>query len=518
MKSKPFIHAIRLLAFACLLLAFVRADVTPHALFCDHAVLQQGLPVPIWGTADAGESVSVSLAGQRAFAKAGPDGRWSVKLLEMKAGGPHTLVISGNNRVELKDVWIGEVWICSGQSNMERQLGLRSGQQPLVNWEQEAASADYPQIRHFAVARTPSDTVLTDTKGKWDVCSPETVANFTAVGYYFARDLYRHLKVPVGLIHTSWGGTPAEAWTSQEALEAGFPEILEAHRKTLDNYPIVLAKYQVEEQSLLHAWEEAVAKAAAEGKPAPPKPSPPRDPAVGRQNWPSALYQGMLAPLMPCAMRGVIWYQGESNASRAAQYRTLFPAMIGDWRERWGQGEFPFLFVQIAPFRNMNPEIRDAQLHTWKITPNTSMVVTTDVGDANDIHPTRKEPVGARLALAARALAYGETLDYSGPLFERMTVEESKAVLSFTHLGGGLVAKDGPLHGFEISADGKIFVPATAVVTGESLTVSAEGVENPIAVRYGWSSVPEVNLFNRAGLPASPFKTDMNAILPPDHR
>jgi sialate O-acetylesterase len=269
---------------------------------------------------------------------------------------------------------------------------------------------------------------------------------------------------------------------------------------------------------LLKAWQQASDKAAAEGKPAPPKPAPPRDPAIGRQNWPARLYQGMLAPIIPYAMRGVIWYQGESNASRAAQYRTLFPAMIGDWRVRWGQGEFPFLFVQIAPFRNMNPEIRDAQLHTWKTTSNTAMVVTTDVGDANDIHPTRKEPVGARLALAARALAYGETLDYSGPLFERMTVEGSKAVLTFTHLGGGLVAKDGPLRGFEISADGKKFVPATAEITGNKIAVGAEGITAPAAVRYAWSNVPDVNLFNRAGLPASPFKIDMDAIVPFDLR
>jgi sialate O-acetylesterase len=508
MKSKPVIQIILLIAAFGLLLTSVRADVTPHALFCDHAVLQQGVPVPVWGVADGGESVSVSLAGRKASATAGSDGRWVAILPEMKAGGPHVLVITGNKRIEFKDIWIGEVWICSGQSNMERQLGLRSGQQPLVNWEQEAASADYPQIRHFAVARTPSDTVLADTKGRWDVCSPETVANFTAVGYYFGRDLHRHLKVPVGLIHTSWGGTPAEAWTSLDVLEKQFPEIIEGHRKQMEQYPAALAKYRADESALLKAWEQASAKAATEGKPAPPKPVPPRDPASGRQNWPARLYQGMLAPLIPYAMRGVVWYQGESNASRAAQYRTLFPAMIGDWRARWGQGDFPFLFVQIAPFKNMNPEIRDAQFHAWRTTPRTAMVVTTDIGDANDIHPTRKEPVGQRLALAARALAYGEKLDYSGPLFVRMNIEGSKAVLTFTHIGGGLVAKDGPLRGFEISGDGREFVPASADITGESVTVSADGVAKPVAVRFAWSNVPDVNFFNRAGLPASPFRTD----------
>jgi sialate O-acetylesterase len=516
MKFQPVIHSIRLLACACLLLGNAGANVSPHALFCDHAVLQQERPIPVWGTADVGEPVSVSLGDHKVETKTGSDGRWRVELPEMKAGGPHTLVIEGHNRQEIQDVWIGEVWICSGQSNMERQLGPRSGQQPLVNWEQEAASANYPQIRQFAVARTPSDTPLTDTNGSWDVCSPQTVPNFTAVGYYFGRDLHRHLKVPIGLIHTSWGGTPAEAWTSKEALAAGFPKILAVHEQALSKYPAALEKFRAEEPARLQAWEEAAKQAAAEGKPAPPKPQPPRDPATGRQNWPSNLYQGMVAPLIPYGMRGVIWYQGESNAGRATQYRTLFPAMIGDWRNQWGQGDFPFLFVQIAPHRGMNPEIRDAQLHTWKTTANTAMVVTTDVGDANDIHPTRKEPVGARLALAARALAYGETLDYSGPVFDAMTVEGSKALLSFKHLGGGLVAKDGPLRGFEISSDGKKFVPAKAEIIGDKVVVSAEGIAVPSAVRYAWSNIPDVNLFNRTGLPASPFKTVRNAITPLD--
>ena len=508
MKPQNTTHVIRLFALISLLLVTARAEVKPHALFCDHAVLQQGKPVPVWGIANPGEQVTVSLSGQNVGTSAGPDGRWIVRLPAMKAGGPHSMVIVGDNRIQLEDVWIGEVWICSGQSNMERQLGPRTGQQPLENWEQEVASADYPQIRHFAVARTPSDTTKNDTDGQWDVCTPQTVANFTAVGYYFGRDLHRHLKVPVGLIHTSWGGTPAEAWTSKEVLAARFPETLETHQKSLEQYPVKLADYQAQEPTLVKAWEEAAAKAAAEGKPTPPKPTPPRDPAVGRQNWPSALYQGMLAPIMPCAMRGVIWYQGESNASRAKQYRSLFPAMIGDWRGRWGQGDFPFLFVQIAPFRGMNPEIRDAQLQTWKTTPNTAMVVTTDIGDANDIHPARKESVGARLALAARALAYGENVDYSGPVFDRMTIDGSKAVLAFTHLGGGLVCKDGSLRGFEISADGKGFIPAVAEIAGDNIIVSAEGVLKPAAVRYAWSNVPDVNLFNRAGLPASPFRTE----------
>jgi len=485
-----------------------QADVTPHALFRDHAVLQREVPVPVWGTASPGENVSVRLADRPAVTTtAGADGRWQVHLPAQPAGGPFKLVFEGKNRIELNDVWLGEVWLCSGQSNMERQLGLRNGQQPLVNWEQEVASANYPKIRHFAVERMPSDTPLADTTGKWDVCSPQTAAQFTAVGYYFARDLQRELGVAVGLIHSSWGGTPAEAWMRQDLLAGEFPEVIAAQENAVAAYGVALEKFKTEEPALLLAWQEADAAAKAAGKPSPGKPAPPRNPST-TQNRPSSLYNGMIAPLQPYAFRGVIWYQGESNAGRAEAYRTLFPALIRDWRTQWGQGEFPFLFVQIAPYKSQPPEIRDAQLHTWRTTPNTAMVVTTDVGDAEDIHPTRKEPVGSRLALAARALAYGEALDYSGPRFTAFKIEGSKVILSFDHVGGGLVAKDGALRGLTISGDGKTFVPADAVIVGETVEVSASAVAAPVAVRYGWTNAPDVNLFNSAGLPASPFRTD----------
>ena len=446
------------------LAAFVRADVTPNALFCDHAVLQRDTAIPVWGKADPGEKITVRLSGKiDATAIAGPDGRWWVRLPAQPAGGPFKLVIEGRNRIELSDVWVGEVWLCGGQSNMERELGLRRGQQPIDNWEQEVAAADYPQIRHFAVERTPASTPLDDTGGRWDVCSPATVGQFTAVGYFFARDLHRQLRVPVGLIHSSWGGAAIESWMSPEAFTA------------------------------------------ATGQPLPP--------LVWRNkhNRPSSLYQGMIAPLQPYAIRGVIWYQGESNAPRAEAYRVLFPSLIADWRKQWGQGNFPFLFVQLAPHRSLSPEIRDAQLHAWEIAPNTAMIVTTDIGDAADIHPPHKAPVGARLSLAARALAYGEKIEYSGPRFSVLSIEGSRAVLRFDHPGGGLVAKDGPLRGFTISGDGNEFVPAKAVIVGDTVVASAGTVVNPVAVRYGWANVPDGNLFNAAGLPASPFRAGTGA-------
>lgn len=487
-------------------IATVPAEVKPNALFSDHAVLQQGVEVPVWGKAKEGEKVTVSLADQ-AVTTTTQGGKWMVRLKNLKSGGPYTLSIKGENTLVFQDILVGESWICSGQSNMERQLGLRTGQQPLLNWEQEVASANYPQIRHFAVARKNSDVPLDETEGNWEVCSPQTVPNFTAVGYYFGRDLHRKLQVPIGLIHSSWGGTPAEAWTRSEILSTSFPEIGDAQKKALANYPAALEKYKAEETKLLADWEKASSEAKTNGAPAPRKPAPPRDPATNAQR-PSNLYNAMIAPIIPYAIRGVIWYQGEANASRAKQYQTLFPAMIADWRTQWGGTPFPFLFVQIAPFKNMNPEIREAQLMAWKKTPATAMVVTADVGDENDIHPNRKEPVGARLALAARALAYGESIEYSGPLFESVTFNEGKALLSFSHTGTGLLAKEGALQGFEIAGADHQFYPAQAIIEGKSVVVSHPQVSTPTSVRYGWANVPKVNLFNQEGLPASPFRTD----------
>ncbi|MDX6765237.1 MAG: sialate O-acetylesterase [Candidatus Methylacidiphilales bacterium] len=503
--------ALLVLVIGCLGPINLSAAVRLSALFTDHMVLQQGTTVPVWGTADPGENVKVSFAGQEKSATADASGRWRVELGSLTTSEePRELAVSSDKSpapLKVADVLVGEVWICSGQSNMERQLGPRSGQQPLVNWEQEAASAQYPGIRHFTVDRKPSDTPLPDTAGKWEVCSPQTVPQFTAVGYYFGRDLHKQLKRPIGLIHTSWGGTPAESWTRNEALAEKMPDVIEAQKKAVAGYAPALAQYQADEPRLLEEWKAAVEKAKAAGQPEPRKPAPPRDPLT-TQNRPSCLYNGMIHPLIPFAIRGVIWYQGESNAGRAKAYQTLFPLMISDWRKQWGLGDFPFLFVQIAPFKNQNPEIREAQLLTWKKTPATAMVVTTDVGDANDIHPTRKEPVGARLALAARALVYGEKLEYSGPVFESARFENGQAVVTFSH-AGGLASSDGPLRGFILAGADRRFFPASAEIKGSEVRVSSPDVPQPNAVRYGWANVPDVNLVNAAGLPASPFRSDV---------
>jgi sialate O-acetylesterase len=500
-----------LLSTLCFLTpGWLAAAVTPDVLFSDHAVLQQGIQVPVWGTARAGEKVTITFQGQTLSTEASATGTWRLTLAPLTAGGPFEMTLSGDNQVTIHDLLVGEVWVCSGQSNMERQLGPRPPQKPLLNWEQEAAAANYPQIRHFGVAQKRADQPATSVIGTWEVCSPQTAPKFTAVGYFFGRDLHLARKVPIGLIHSSVGGTPAQAWTRHEALAAN-PElkvILDSQEQAIANYAVQLAKYHADEPKLSAAWQEAVAQAKKDGKPEPRKPAPPGDPQTNGSR-PSGLYNAMIAPLQPYAIKGVIWYQGESNAGQSKLYRTLFPAMIADWRKTWGQGEFPFLFVQIAPFKGMPPEIREAQLLSWQKTPNTAMVVTTDVGDANDIHPANKAPVGNRLSLAARALAYGENLAYSGPVFKSASFADGKAVVSFTQVNQGLLAKDGHLKGFTIAGADKKFVPAQAEITGETITVSSPEVTQPTAVRYGWANVPEVNLFNRDGLPASPFRSDI---------
>jgi sialate O-acetylesterase len=327
------------------------------------------------------------------------------------------------------------------------------------------------------------------------------------VGYFFGRDLRRALKVPVGLINSSVGGTPAEAWTSRAALEKdpGLKALLERYAESVKNYdPAAAAERQKQAAA---KRKQAVAKAKAEGKKAPTAPRAPSDPrtASGR---PSCLYNGMIAPLQPFAIAGAIWYQGEANSGRAEEYRTLFPAMIRNWREAWGQDDFPFLWVQIAPHGRMTPEIREAQLLSWQKVPRTAMAVITDVGNETDIHPTQKEPVGDRLALAARAIAYGESLEYSGPVYSSMRIKGSKAILSFKHTGSGLVAKDGELKGFTIAGPDGNFTPAKAKIEGNKVIVESPWVPAPKAVRYGWAATPDVNLFNQEGLPATPFRTD----------
>ncbi len=503
MKTTRLLPLVLAVSLAQLPGAF--AEVKLPALFSDHAVLQRGQPVPVWGAADAGEEVTVEFAGQKQTAKAGADGKWKVVLKPLKEAESLVLTVKGKNTLTINDVAVGEVWVNSGQSNMAFTLSRDA------KGAEAAPASEDKLLRFFIVPGKSSDQPEADVTSKWAAASPATSGGFSAVGYYFARELRKALQVPVGMLSSSVGGTPAEAWTSRGALEANAElktALADAQAAAIKAYPAALEKYQQNEAKILENWKTAVEKAKAEGKtPLPRKPAAPVDPAKSN-NRPSGLYNAMIAPLQPYAIRGAIWYQGESNSSRAKQYRTLFPAMIADWRKVWGQGEFPFFFVQITPHNNMSPEIREAQLFTTQTVPHTAMAVTTDYGHPTDIHPTQKEPVGTRLALAARAKVYGEKIEFSGPEFDALKIDGAKAIVKFKH-AAGLAAKDGELKGFTIAAEDKQFVPAKAEIKGETVIVSAEGVARPVAVRYGWANVPDVNLYNAAGLPASPFRTDV---------
>ncbi len=469
-----------------------RAELKLHALFSDGMVLQSDFASPVWGTVEPGEEITVSIAGQKKSAKAGADGKWSVKLDPLKSGGPHELTVAGRNSITVRDVLVGEVWICSGQSNMEWTVNGS------LNPADEKAAATYPKIRHFLVPKKQAETPQADVVGAWKLCSPETVGGFTAVGYFFGRELHQKLGVPIGLIHTSWGGTAAEVWTSKRVLEGTelLKPLVESYAKRMENY---------EKQTA--GFKEATEKAKAEGKPAPKAP--------GKPMMPSCLYNGMIANVLPYGIKGAIWYQGESNAGRAKEYQTLFPAMIKNWREDWGQGDFPFGFVQLANFkaRKNQPadsdwaELREAQTMTLSL-PKTGMAVIIDIGDAADIHPKNKQDVGRRLALWAQSQVYGKELVYSGPLFDSVKVEDGKLRVAFKHAGSGLQAKGEKLTGFAVAGEDREFVWADAKIDGNSVVVSSEKVSKPVAVRYAWADNPECNLYNKEGIPASPFRSD----------
>ena len=653
----------------------VSADVSLPAIFSDHAVLQKSGQVPVWGWGESGEKVRVTLGKATAATNVGADGKWKVVLdLAAQGSGPYELVVEGKNRLVISDVLVGEVWVCSGQSNMEWPVS-RS-----MNFDQEASNATDPCIRQFKVAYLAAKEPKADTKGKWVVCSPETVGTFTGVGYFFARELRSKIKEPVGLIATHWGGTPAEAWTPLASLEgnADFQPLVDRRFKAFEP---VSDSARLEKEKEVKQWIEKVEKlinngslpdrewfgsgATAEGwtdfeapgmadkviKPSTdgsfwlrkvvdipaemagqeavlnlgtvddydetwingvkvgrmgletpnawqtlrnyPVPTgtlkaganvivirlvdtymnggfsgAARDLYLGSapgqkislagtwqvrletglglkpqlerpqlQNIAGTLYDGMIAPILPYGIKGVIWYQGESNAGRAVQYRQLFPHMITEWRKAWGQGDFPFYFVQLANFlpRKIEPadsawaELREAQAKTLSLA-NSGMAVAIDIGEEKDIHPGNKQDVGRRLALIALSRDYGtkapasgwaalplignwfsKPLVYSGPVYREMKVEGSKIRLSFDHAQSGLIntgAEEGPPKGFSIAGADQVFVWAEAVIDGDSLLVFSEKVTEPVAVRYGWADNPEVSLGNKEGLPASPFRTD----------
>lgn len=620
---------------------FSNANVRMPLLFSDGMVLQRNKPIPVWGWADANEKVEVRFNKQTKTVTADQDGKWMVKLDAEKAGGPFELTISGKNKIIIKEVLVGEVWICSGQSNMEFQV------YKTMNAKAEIEDSNYPMIRHFGVAQDLSGSPKEDLKaGKWTVCNKENVGDFTAVGYFFAKKIYAELKIPIGIINTSWGGTCVETWTSRAAFEKNddFKEriakipavdmeaVFETYKKSVldnlqkvqgfevtmanenqfkesdfddKNWPeikvpslwetqqignidgivwmrktIVLSAEQAKKEAVLHLskvddedqtyvngvqvgtnniweaqrvykipagilkegvnviavrisdytggggiygdaadlnidfkdsnipleglWKFNVVKVKIE---------------ISPNSYPSLLFNAMVNPLIPYAFQGVLWYQGEANVTRAKEYKKSFPLMINDWRTQWKQGDFPFYFVQLSTFDEYGgnsekgsrwAELREAQTETLKL-PNTGMAVTTDIGNAKDIHPTNKQDVGKRLAAIALNNVYGKKMVYSGPIFKSQEIKGNQIVLSFDNIGTGLSTTDpnGILKGFEIAGADKIFYPAKAIIKDNKVIVSCDKIQNPVAVHYGWADDDtEINLFNKEKFPASPFRTD----------
>lgn len=485
-----------------------RAEVKLPAVISDHMLLQRGAPVRVFGWAEAGESVTVQFRGQTVNTTTPGNGRWQVWLSPLNAGDAGDMTIAGRNAITVRDVLVGDVWVGSGQSNM--QWAVRQSNHA----SEEASNANYPQIRLFRVPLKTMPEPQDDVVGKWEVCTPETVPNFSAVLYFFGRDLHKHLKVPFGLIQTAYGGTPAQAWTSRESLarDAALMPILGEWAKVLDAYPEAFLKYQKQ----MVDWDKT-AKSASGGE-APRKPPMPLGP--GHAHTPSGLYNAMIHPIIKYTIKGAIWYQGESNASRvqAPLYQRLFETMIQDWRRNWEQGDFPFFWVQLANFQTTSGNdwvlVQEAQAKATQLKA-TGMAVINDIGEPGDIHPKNKQDVGARLARIARHIAYREDLVWVGPRFRMATTESAttgdrgaKLRVWFDSVGGGLKARGGgALKGFEVAGEDKRFYPAEARVDGQTIVVSSPSVTQPLAVRYAWSPVPDANLINAEGLPAGAFRS-----------
>jgi sialate O-acetylesterase len=484
--------------------AVVRAEVKLPALFSDHMVLERGATVPVWGWAAPDENVTVSVAGQQQSTKAGADGKWRVNLANLSASGPQTLTVAGSKTLTVRDVLIGEVWLGSGQSNMAMTVNRAK------NYESEQAAANWPQIRMFTVSSGASKEAQEDCRGSWVICSPETVGSFSATLFFFGRDVYQKLNVPVGLINSSVGGTPIESWIDPATQHASteLKAYFERQKEEEAKFDPVAAK-KVYERNLAR-WKEIAAKAKAEKQPVPRAPV---DPIAlrARKGDVGGLYLGKIAPLAPFAIRGAVWYQGEANCNEPKMdfYQYQLPLLVTDWRKHWGY-DFPFAWVQLPNFSRGEPWciVREAMLKSLRV-PNTGMAITIDIGDPKDIHPQNKQDVGKRLAMWALASVYHQPgVAASGPLPAGHELRGAEIVLSFRYTDGGLAAREGDsLRGFEIAGEDHKWQPAQARIAGEQVIASSPAVPKPVAVRYAWKDNPDANLYNGAGLPASPFRT-----------
>jgi sialate O-acetylesterase len=485
-----------------------RADVVLAPPFQDHMVLQRDRALPVWGRAAPGERVRVGLVGNAPMeTTADATGRWRVSLPARPADTvPTELVVEGANRIVVRDVLIGEVWLCSGQSNMEFRLRFAATAQ------EDIAHADLPQIRQLKIARNPAEEPRDQVGAQWSVCSPATAGEFTAVGFHFARELWHSLRVPIGIINSSHGNSPVESWMSRDALASApeFAPVVQRWAQVLASYPEAASRHA----AAIAKWEAVAARASAENKPAPPKPAAPIGP--GHHQSPASLFNGMIHPLVPYALRGFLWYQGEGNARRSGEYEQLFKAQIRQWRQDFAMADAPFFWVQLPALGRMPPTtseadwvaLRAAQAAALAL-PHTGQAITIDVGDDTDIHPTRKREVGQRLARLARRQVYGEKVTDRGPGLMNFVVRGGAVELHFTNAAGQLKSLGALRSVFEIAGPDGRFVAADSVdiVGADRVVMRAKAIANPASVRFAWMPNPQGWLFNGEGLPAAPFAT-----------
>jgi len=525
MQNRIFLKTLKSAIFAFGGAASFLPTPTPglelHPLFSDQGVLQQQLPVPVWGWAEPGASVTVAFAEQKKEASADSDGCWQVTLDPLAASDEPAILtaVSGEKTVSISDLLVGEVWVCSGQSNMAMTVSRTLDAERM---EKEAAEDKFAQLRLFKVPINGTDDRLDRVNSRWQSCSPTAVGGFSATGFYFGRALQAARKVPVGLIQSAMGGTNAFSWINTDTYrkDPAAGPARDFWKQTVERHPQALAAYEKK----LALWKVKVKAAKAAGKPAPPGRAPREPLGPDHVKRPAGHYNAMIAPLQPFAIRGAVWYQGEANSRPpfAAQYKDLMFALVEDWRADWAAAagkdaerrDFPFFLVQLPNFAGGHPQgwpvIREQMLRFWLDGKNTGMITSIDVGDPGDIHPGNKLPVGERLARLARANAYGEDIVYSGPIFDSLTIKNDRAVVKFQHAGHGLKSLDGqPLRHFQIAgADGR-FIPAEAQISADTLIVRSPDISEPRAVRYAWSANPEnPNFANEDDLPASPFRTD----------
>jgi sialate O-acetylesterase len=482
------------------------------SIFADNMILQREASIPFWGTALPGQRIVVTLNNQTQQATADNDGKWSLRLSPVSAGGPYSVTIITKDTIVLKNILIGDVWIASGQSNMEMPIAPNKYFSGIKNYEEEISNANDSLLRIFSVDKNSVvEQPQSEMTGQWLEANPTNAGKFSAVSYFFGKNIRKSLNIPIGIIHTSWGASPAQAWTSAKVLSADpdFQKLVNDWKKLDNEYQAKVLAYKKDSADAAKPFSVGDTSFLKKQVKAPEYP-------VLLQKRPSSLYNGMLFPLIPYAIKGVIWYQGEGNESDPKLYEKLFPAMITNWIGDWGQGDFPFLFVQLAGYKKRQTEpseegwarLREAQTKALKL-PNTGMVTAVDIGEENDVHPKNKQEVGYRLAQCALAEVYGKNTRYSGPIFDKMRITKNKMYLSFRHADGGLMIQNSDtLKGFGICGPDKKFVWANAVIKGKQVILSNPGINNPIAVRYNWANNPVGNLYNKAGLPAMPFRTD----------